>query len=655
MSHAARREDREDTDEPRGTLPRASVVVGVALAATALAVTPVVSGSAWAFLHDREVRALLLLAGAAATFFLPSRTPPVFLCVAAMIAAQLYLANGLISATGGHLLFSDDHSAFFYRLYLLHERFPDLAFYNPGWNGGTLVRELFMTGAVLLHLVALPLYPWMPLERAYDVTVAATVIVVLPWAVYAAARLLDPDVRLALVAAWLALAPSLLLYRWALAYGAVPFVASAYLTPLIYALALRAIRAERADWRFLLALAASLNLAMFWSGSAFMLAPVGVALLLEPRSGDRARAIARLAGTAVVVLVLNYWWIEEYLRLVPIAEFLKRGLHGSAAAQQAFSIEGSARLAWSIFIMTDAVLWVLVVTAAVARSAGGDLLRFVLLAMVYLGLAVFGPQLKRHLELDRMALPMALCLALPAAAGARALWRSSRVGLAGAAGRGVLAALLAASLFAGRSFYRNEGIERFRALDENVEGLVRAVRRNTRGGRTYISGFVLHDFADGHASGLQRLTGVPMVAVDPVHRYWWYQEPLPPRFRQGAAGLHEYLRLFNVDLAITKDRDWRLRLSADPAFEEIWAGGQYKLFRFREFPASYFQSGSGEVEASLNRLRVRLDSGEAVLRFRWVDGLEISAGGSLEPARVKGIELIHVRGPSGRWLEVSFP
>lgn len=631
----------------RGT-PNPVLLAGAALFLWAVSG---LGSSPWSFLPDPELASDLLWLVVLGAALVRPAPPSVSLCVGALVVAELALASEFFRIVGSEILFGDDHSSFLYRLHLLRERFPHLATYDTTWNAGVLTSDLMATGAVLLFLVGSPLFAWLPLDRAYNLVVAGILLGFVPWSVYLASRLLGLGRRTALVAGVFGLAPSLLLFRWSLKYGATPFVLASSLAPVVYASAQRTLRGDPSGRAAPLLFAVALWGCMFWSGSIFLLAPVGLALVLE-RSSLRGRI--RLASATAGALAASLWWLVDYVRVVPVATFLQYGTTTGAPppAAHPWSWSGTLRSAWAVLQMTNPFLLVFAPVAWLSPTRGVAT-RLGALAGTYLAASVLGPQFARHLELDRMALPMSFFLAPVAALGIETAWREARSSVGARLGGGLAFAAVAVTLLASRGYLTNRSVERFSTAGPEIARLCEEIRSRTRGGRTYIAGFVLHDFAGGHAAALPYWTGVPMVAVEPIHRFWWYRDPLPLPYRREPGGLTRYLSLLNVDLVLAKDTSWRNRLAADPAFSLLWESGRYALFGFRDFPASWFLSGEGEVEASGGRLRARLRTPAAVLRFRWVEGLRAEPIGEVLRRDIGGLPWIELQAPLGQWVEIE--
>jgi hypothetical protein len=642
---------------PPRAAPASSGAIGLAVVALVAVFASGLASSPWSCLPDPALGGDLAILTLLAAAFVPAATPSARLLLVGLLAAQLGLIATFLGALDGHLLFTDDHSTFFNRLHVLAARFPDLLYYDPSWNAGRLTTEVFPTGAVLLHLLAAPFLLVMPLADAYGPIVGTIAFVVCPLLVALAASLLGLGARSALVAGFFSLLPSLLVARWAFKYGAVPFVVVSHAAPLVYALALRVATDDRRWLAFASALVLVLSLALLWSGAVFLLTPVGLLAFLDRRGTLRGRA--RLAGVALVAAGLNAWWILEYVSHVPVFDFVsKADALGSTPPRSrgTVTLAASARALLAALQKTNPILLAFLPVAFLARESRGLVVRVSILAGVFVAIAVVGPQLKRHLELDRMALAASLCLAIAAAVAASHLWRSARrAGALAPAARGLVVATLLVTFLGARGYARNESVERFGVLGPEVEALVAEIRARSTGGRTYIAGFVLHEFSGGHAAALAPLAGVEMVAVEPSHRFWRFHPPLPPAFRDRWESVHRYLALLNVDLVVTKDREWREAFDRDPELERVWNGGRYALFRFRGSPRSWFLEGEGRLEAAPNRLRVTLATERVVLRYRYVPGLAATGGAVVEPATIEGIDWIAVRGTAGRTIDVGYP
>lgn len=401
------------------------VAVGLAAAGLAIVFSSGLTTSAWSSFPDPALGGDLLVFALLGAAFFPATTPPAALCAATLVAVQAALLASFLGTTEGKLLFTDDHSTFFYRLHILAARFPDLTYYDPGWNAGRLTTEVFPTGAILLYLVAAPFLAVWPLETAYNAVVGVTLFGVCPLLVVAAASLLGFDRRSRWVAGLLSLMPSLMVARWALKYGAVPFVLVSYASMLVYALARRLAIADRGAWPIGVGLALLLSAALLWSGAVFLLAPVGAAAFLDPRATGRGRL--RLIALVVIVAAANAWWMLEYVRHVPVFDFVSKAdalNEAPLVTKGEIGFGRSLEATWAILQKTSPILLALAPLALLERERRPIVLRLLGLALVFLVIAVLGPQVKRHLELDRMALAMALCLALTGSSALRVLWRA---------------------------------------------------------------------------------------------------------------------------------------------------------------------------------------------------------------------------------------
>ena len=149
------------------------------------------------------------------------------------------LAWRFVDAVAGRLITSADHGAFIYRYRALARTFPRLISYDPWWNAGMVDESTAITGAALIHLLTWPLTRILPLETAYQWFIPLVAVVTIPWALYAATRLLGFSRLAGVVAALLAMVPADSYFTWLLTYGTLGALVTASLVPLTFVLAWR--------------------------------------------------------------------------------------------------------------------------------------------------------------------------------------------------------------------------------------------------------------------------------------------------------------------------------------------------------------------------------------------------------------------------------
>jgi len=113
-----------------------------------------------------------------------------------LLLLQLGLVVLFLLYCNGRLLFSDDHPSFLYRLQLLRDHFPFIPFYNADWNAGYSAREFFPSGVLNVFFLSLPfVYGFLGAVtfeslHVYSYLIPYLFILLVPWSVYLAARLL---------------------------------------------------------------------------------------------------------------------------------------------------------------------------------------------------------------------------------------------------------------------------------------------------------------------------------------------------------------------------------------------------------------------------------------------------------------------------------
>lgn len=83
----------------------------------------------YSFLQAPAIRGEFILGALLTIFVLKKRIVNVF-SLATPIAI-IIMASSFLTTIGSNMIFTDDHSSFYYRLMLLKENFPNIPFYNP--------------------------------------------------------------------------------------------------------------------------------------------------------------------------------------------------------------------------------------------------------------------------------------------------------------------------------------------------------------------------------------------------------------------------------------------------------------------------------------------------------------------------------------------
>jgi hypothetical protein len=602
---------------------------------------------------------------------------------------------------GGRTLVSDDHAVFLYRLQLLKEQFPSIPFYYPLWNGGTDARDFFASGSLNLFLLMYPIIASFEVWQAYTTIVALSLFIIPPASLAIATRLLGLSRAVAACAATLALAPSLLWYRWGLAYGTMGFITSASLAPLCWALWYRiSERRDPVSWPLWFAAFAVTTLVAFWSLAPLAIAPI--ALTLHPfrfRELYRRRVLSLIAA----LVVFNLPWIMLFLTVSRVTSFL--GAEAEASRQTsviASPVSASSPTSATVGFDPHSLHQTnserpLAAPAFRHRSSGLSVSRSVsglrswgvtlhpllfilgpigvfilghrlgiLLGAQLLWLLVIGTvlvPLKPQLELDRMLVMASVFLCIPTGVALRVLMRLRTVRLFSAMGghkterwRAALAPTTSLGAFLSFAFLiltplytcliaQNRSREEIFFSSSAYDSIVRTVKEHGGSGRVLFSGQVLHELDNGHVAPLTILTRHPMVASSPVHNLWSYQQIIPRDFlAKGETGIEDYLTKMNVSLVFAHDPKWRQWFSSRPErYTQVLVGPPFAAFRRTQERASYFIEGNGTiVSQDTDGFTFEPTTADGVVSFRWFPFLRAHGGCDLSPHPV-GQDLTFIR------------
>lgn len=600
-----------------------------------------------------SIRGEILLG--AAVMWLCLRRSATPLLTAAAIATPLFLAWCFTEVAAGRVIFADDHPVFQFRLESLKRHFPMIPFFHPLWNGGIDARDFFATGALNVYL------PFSPFIELFDVTTIYNYIVITivfflgPLATFSAARLERYPSPVPAIAAVLHITVSLLWYRWALKYGTMGFVVSASLVPLNLALAHLIFARTRELTLPLTALAAaSFSLMLCWSLAGIVFIPcIILAVFLAPRL-LRKRNVPLLAG---ILLALNLPWIALFWSVSNVGTFVKAEKATVAAVSEQPTAPDTAPRAFrhksagidfktglkslrESAISTHPLILLMAIPGFFLLRRESRL-TFALVSLWLLLLGTIGVALKPQLELDRMLLMLAIIACVPSALALQALFERASGPRRGIIPRG-LAALSGGFLLAGpfivSGIIHNRSLEQYFFADSNVAATADAIKRFGGPGRVLFSGFVLHEFSQGHLAPLVYMTERPLMASSFVHDKWRYEQIFPAHFiSQKDTGIRRYLDLYNVTAVFAHEPLWRQYFRDRPAeYTEVWQGGRFVLFERRNVTASYILEGAGTIiSQNSNGVRFSLTQPDAVLKFNYFPFLRVP-GCTVSPAPIEG-------------------
>jgi hypothetical protein len=572
------------------------------------------------------------------------------LSVLALLSVQIALGVRFLLFVDGRLPLPGDHSAFLYRYHTLLHTLPRLRGYDPWWNAGTVDPSPAMSGAPVILALFWPLLWFGPLERVYATFVPLVGVVLVPWCLFAATRLLGASWLAALLAGVLALAPDEAYFWWFMAHGTLPAAVSAGLATLTIALAWRVFVRHDRRRGLVSALTAALTIGLAWGFFAAMVGPALLfgALLCRRRLGRRELAVALgVAGVLLLVHAPGLVGIRGMpqaayaqpgaIEAVPWREFLALALETALVDPNAIALVlGGA----GVFLLPRPL-----------RAAYGAFVGSLLLT------ATLARPLFRGLELERFFIPLSFALIPPAAwLVARLLQAAARPGApATAAGLGI--ALLALVGVHAEGVWRQyagevrRGASQMEFQSEETKRLVEWLRTATpANARILVWGDLPGPgrLAGGYKAFLQPLTGRPLIGR---HQNLKFVD-LDVQGLLMSADLQEALQLFNVRHVVVRDeeRSVRARLDEAPGLtlrERL--PGEFLVYDTAITPG-YLIGARGTVAFDYDRLRVRLDepvTTPVTLKFRWAPGLVSHPPLALEPVEVRpGIRFIRVH-PAG--------
>jgi len=617
---------------------------------------------------DANFKILLLLVGAASlliTYFLKVE----IFSVKFLLLAQLLVTASFLQHTGDKLIFSDDHPSFLYRFQMLRDHFPFIPFYNAEWNAGYSAREFLPSGMLNVFFVAAPLiylFPASEMTEIYNLLIPYLYVFIIPWSVYLSACLLGSSKKTAVLAALLALAPSLGYFEWLLKYGTLGFVFSVGMAPLTYALIVKLVFDEEVpSWKVVFGLLLVSFLLISWSLSGLIFIPAAVLTLVKLLiDRDKAR-LKKVLAFAMFFVLLNGPWVKVFIEESKVFSFVSgSALPGAegfetkdiAEAKQAKLDKNRGKALKYLKASTNKLhplIVILFIPALIFSKRGWNrrLLSVTIIWLVFVSYA--GEIYKPQLELKRMLLPAAFLLCLPVAEFI--LWlrdefiarlerkESYFLKLAPVLGITILYGVVVFTPLLAASAYSNRSPEKFVLEPIEFRTAAEAISRFGGEGRTFFAGFVLHELGSttrlsqdgGHIAPLAKLSGKPLYASDFYHTKWSTVDPIPHSYRsRGPEGIEEFLDLINATAVITAKPEWKKYFNQAPGYRLGYLGEYFRVYERRAEEASYFLEGQGELQHLADGILVTPSSTESVLKFRYLPKLQVhpqQSGVSIEP------------------------
>jgi hypothetical protein len=552
------------------------------------------------------------------------------------------------------MIFADDHPTFLYRLWLLKQNFPFVPFYNPLWNGGIDARDFFATGTLNVFFLMAPLIYLFDLPGIYNLIITLIPFTLVPVLVFVAARIRGLTHPAPLIAGILSLSTGLLWYRWAFKYGTMGFITTSAFVPLNLVLVSRLLDSEGGLSRIqAILMVASFSLMLAWSPSGIVFAPAFLLCIIYLRTVLAKRYVIKIAAALIAI---NLPWMILFWSVSGVSRFLKydtlqRTQHTQPAAavdreavslseepiaeqpsarpKPAVSMARAIKIARENAVSLNPLILFLALPGILLLEKRFRLLVFVTFVWL-LGMGLFAAQLKPQMELERMLLILALVAVLPVSVALADLFERATssewwpVGLCASLAGG----FLLCGPFCTGSILLNRTIEQYHFASPQVQELADALRSRPDDGRIAFSGFVLHEFANGHLAPLVFMSGKSLMASSPFHDKWKYEGLIPGSFLENEeAGALEYLNLFNISTLAAHEPYWQKFFGDRPdQFEKLGQVGKFQLFAFKASQHSFFLEGSGKILAQTsNSVRLVTESDHAVIKFNYLPFLRASA------------------------------
>lgn len=582
---------------------------------------------------------------------------------ALLLGGQLASARAAWGVVGGQVPWGFDHPSFMFRLKEFGALFPfALGGYNPWWNAGTEHFVGVTSGSHGYGMLLLPLLKiWEPHEF-YGAAFVFWFIFGFPWLGVVSARAAGLGRAGALCAGILACGASRGVFLWAWHFGTVGAMTSAMMALPTAALGYRLAVRGRGGAGTALALGLSAWLTCLWTPGVFICAGLGLGWLWNFRAWTwRANRWLFAAGALALVLLAPWIW-TTWFPCRNVVEYV--GMDLARPAWTTMLARGADRLLKSAqeYHPVIAILGLL----GAATAARPELRRWILPPLLLLAaIAGWSRELKPLSQLDRMAIPLALVAALPAAALCDRLFgeaappgRARR--WAWAAAQGLVLATLVLGVRSVRMHYANHKPGPLRTLPESMRLLTDWIRVHVpEDGRLGFAGRAVHFYGGGNLAYLPVLTQREMMADD----YYGFprgtiEYNYPPGFyRRSIAGYLFFSRAYGITHWIAAMPDALAFLEAHPEhFERVHEQPvlkrEVRIYRLKDpGPGTRFYEGAGRVAARENRLEVFPADPAAdrvVLRYNWRAGLVCrTPGAAIEPLAVDGnLRFIAVR-PGG--------
>ncbi len=531
-----------------------------------------------------------------------------------LIWTQITAFNHLWQATGGRVLYGNDHANCLYRLSIFSQTFPRLIFYDPSWNAGFDTHSLVSSGIIPLGTVFLPLWKIFQADLVYMSVLATAFIIVIPLMAGLSARLAGGSWTAAGCAAILAIGISQHFFSLLFFDGnagacfALPFIMLA--VACLYRVLWLDCFANSTGIMLVLALLVMLA----WPPSAVMvmLFPLVVAFSAQQLS---LRRVSFLLLCVVSITAICLPFIMGVLGRIDSLDFMGR----SAGRFELTDLFSNALLRLSaqfkqanpcIIFLGVIGVWFLPKKGMVAVFGA---------TMAGLGLlAGCGDIGEQYLQLSNAVMPVFFVALIPAS-----LWMGNwledvapRMTLARAA---VITFLLICAVNA-VDIYGGRGPAKYSFMNPDVEQVSEWLRKNTSdSSRILIAASPLNEKGKKNSIPFHALANREIMFSDELD---YPVEPVPGNEEE----LMDFMGLYDVSFAVACQGKWKDFLSQDHGHYELvksFSGeAGFSVFKVRQ-ETGRFVKGGGRVRPGINELVVVLDDPmeESILRYVWQDGL----------------------------------
>lgn len=602
------------------------------------------------------------------------------LVIVLLLSLQAYFSYLFLNYSAGRLIFSDDHPSFLYRIELLKRFFPNIPFYSTDWNAGYSAREFYPSGMLNIFFAAYPLISQFDLSNIYSASdytllIPYLYIFLVPLAVFFSCFVFGLSRRAAIIAAILALGPSMGFFEWLLKYGTQGFSFAAGVLPLSFAYAYKVgVSSKKVSWLDLVLLLIFSFFSLTWSLCAFVFLPVFILSLFSGKLFKRDNLI-KIFVFAFAFISLHSLWVPTFFEESKVFSFIQGAELPGSKKQEIHSnvthTDSSSRAKLDVkfakakkhFMASMQKINPLIVIFFIPgiMLLEKNLRKVFFATCLWLMILSFlGTMFKPQLELLRMLIVFAFLACVPVSlvcdTALKRLLETNKLSFSS------LITFLSFVVISGGFVlspinvsyaYTNRSDEHFIFAPNEFYELAEGIRINGGNGRTFVSGFILQELGaqsynsqeGGHIAPLAMYANKGMYAFGYYHNLWSTVDPIPNSFRKrGEEGIEEFLDLINATAVISHKREWVNYFQNRSWYKEVLKTGRFRIFKRLEREDkkhSFVLSGDAEVKVYQNRINVFAKSKEVILKFRHLPKLKAKPqeGVSLEPYYVFTEEL----------------